>query len=346
MFKRSDGRYCDKVSINGKVVYFYSRAETERKAKKDIDEQILRYRTASHEEKHKFSKIYDQMIREKEGTVSFKTVETYQIAYKHLAPFHDRYIDDIEPYELQKLLYEMVIQGYSKSTISKVRILYGLIANYAMLNGIKIQNSASVVKVPKQALQNKRHAVSDHDIDVITNSLHVDFDIYAFILLYTGLRRGEVLALTKEDINLESKTISVTKSVEFIGNTPRVKNTTKTESGIRTVPIIDKLYQPISELKKATKKGEYLFGGKHPLSKTQIFKRWKNLTNALDINITQHQLRHTYAKILYRAGVDVKTAQGLLGHADISTTMNIYTEFSKDVTEKNVEKINAFLSEL
>lgn len=346
MYKRKDGRFCHKMTIDGKTVYFYSSEDTERKAKKDIDNQITEYKFISHEKKHKLSKLFDRMIEEKENTLSYKTIECYKIAYKHLARFHDRYIEEIEPYEIQKLFNDMLMENYSKSSISKVKIVYGLITNYAMLNGIKVQNSASVVRVPKQAKQQKRHAASDSDIDTITKNLDVDFDIYAFILLYTGLRRGELLALTGEDINLESRTITVNKSVEFEGNTAKVKPQTKTENGMRTIPILDVLYEPITKLKKATKKGEYLFGGKTPLSKTQIFKKWKNLVNTLGIDITQHQLRHTYAKILYRAGVDAKTAQGLLGHADISTTMNIYTEFSKDVTEKNVNKINAFLSEL
>jgi integrase len=345
MYKRNDGRYCHKFTIDGKIVYFYSSAETERKAKKDIDNQIAEYRFISHEKKHKLSKLFDRMIGEKEKTVSYKTIETYKTAYNHLGRLRDRYVEEIEPFEIQKLFTDMLTQGYSKSSISKVKIVYGLIISYAMLNGLKVQNSASVVPVPKQAKQNKRRAVSDDDIDVITSSLNVEFDIYAFLLLYTGLRRGEALALVKEDVNLETRTITVNKSIEYDGNNPKVKTQPKTENGIRTIPILDILYDPLRELKKNTKKGEYLFGGKTPLSKTQIFKKWKKLITELGIDITQHQLRHTYAKILYRSGVDAKTAQGLLGHADISTTMNIYTEFSKDVTEKNVAKINSFISE-
>ena len=344
MYRRKDGRYCHKLSIDGKTIYFYSSEDTERKAKRDIDNQIAEYSFIAHEKKHNFDKLYQRMINEKEKTVSYKTLESYKNAYRHLAVFKDKNIEDIEPFEIQKLFNDLMIAGYSKSSISKVKIVYGLITTYAMFNGIKVQNSASAVKVPKQAKQSKRHAATDRDMYIIKNNLDTEFCIYAFVLMYTGLRRGELLALKKEDIDLEERIIVVNKSIEFEGNTPKVKNQTKTESGMRTIPILDILYEPLANLKKATKKGEFIFGGTQPFSKTQIYKKWKRLTETLGINITQHQLRHTYAKILYRAGVDAKTAQGLLGHSDISTTMNIYTEFSKDVTDKNVNKINSFIS--
>ena len=61
-------------------------------------------------------------------------------------------------------------------------------------------------------------------------------------------------------------------------------------------------------------------------------KRWARYIKGIDVNITQHQLRHAYSFLLYRSGIDVKTAQYLLGHSNYATTMNIYTDFDKEKT--------------
>ena len=87
---------------------------------------------------------------------------------------------------------------------------------------------------------------------------------------------------------------------------------------------------------------DFIFGGEKPLTVTQIRKRMDKYTKAIGHRFTNHQLRHAYAKLLYKAGVDAKTAQRLLRYADIQTTMNIYTEFDDEVTRSSVEKINAY----
>ena len=87
-----------------------------------------------------------------------------------------------------------------------------------------------------------------------------------------------------------------------------------------------------------------MFLKEKPLTKTQIDKRLKKYCETIGYHFTGHQLRHAFAKMIYEAGIDVKTAQRLLRHADFKTTMNIYTEFSKEMTEKSVNKLNDFLT--
>lgn len=75
-----------------------------------------------------------------------------------------------------------------------------------------------------------------------------------------------------------------------------------------------------------------------------IRRRWHKYIKATGLNITQHQLRHSYATILYRAGIDLKTAKNLLGHADVQTTLNIYTHLEKEISQNTFDKINNFVS--
>lgn len=75
-----------------------------------------------------------------------------------------------------------------------------------------------------------------------------------------------------------------------------------------------------------------------------IKRRWEKCIKSVGLNITQHQLRHTYATLLYRSGIDAKTAQGLLGHSDVQTTLNIYTDIAEDIKKISVDKLNQFLN--
>lgn len=345
MKKRSDGRYMKYVPVGGKRIAFYSSIGlTEKEAEDEILQKILEYNIKDFHKKHNFGCIADQLLRKKEKQVSYSTWDCYETAAKKLEVFYTRDIESITPIELQNLLDSLADRGYSKSAISKVKIVYGLIVKHAIFNGVDVRNYSDVLKIPKNASSGRRHSVPDAVVQLINeHAMDTEFGMWAFIMCYTGLRRGELAALRRSNIDLERKLIFVNNSVEFIGNKPVVKDMPKSISGIRQVPLLDVLYDKIAEYVKGMKPTDFIFGGEKPLTETMIKKRWKKYCNTIGVDMNQHQLRHTYAKMLYRAGVDAKTAQGLLGHADITTTMNIYTDFSKDVTDKAVISINDFL---
>ena len=343
MYKRKDGRFCKAITIDGKRVFFYSKAPSEREAERDIQSQLLNYRTETHTEKHNFWKIAQRVIENKERTCGYKTIETYTVALKHLSEFSERNIEDIKPNELQALLNRMLLEKYSKSAMQKVKVLYSLILKRAVLEGVELGTdyflkAVSIPKTPKAK-------TSAPDEDIIKKIIESG-DEWALCLLFTGLRRGELAALQKQDVDFENGLIHVTKSVEYIHNQPHVKPTPKTESSIGDVPILSVLKPILLKLTKNARKGDFLFGGIKPLSETQVKKRWQKFCTENGIAVKGHQLRHAYATILYRSGVDVKTAQRLLRHADFSTTMNIYTDFEKNVTAEAVKKIDIFTRSL
>jgi integrase len=93
-------------------------------------------------------------------------------------------------------------------------------------------------------------------------------------------------------------------------------------------------------------KSDYLFGGENPYTLTMLRKRWARYIKALGVEITQHQLRHAYSFLLYRSGVDVKSAQYLLGHSNYTTTMNIYTDFDKTKLDTSANALNNLLQNI
>lgn len=89
-----------------------------------------------------------------------------------------------------------------------------------------------MIKIPKNAPETKRHGISDKDISAIEKNVATEFGLYPFIMIYTGLRRGELCALEWNDIDFKNGIIHINNSIEYMHNRPHIKPP-KTESGIR-----------------------------------------------------------------------------------------------------------------
>jgi integrase len=182
---------------------------------------------------------------------------------------------------------------------------------------------------------------TEHEIEVVKNSTAADFGMFAYFILYTGLRRGEALALRYEDIDFNKKVIHVRRSAYWMGNSPHIKEP-KTEAGTRDVFLLDNLAAHIDRSGSG-----YIFRGKGGGVMTNSWYqcRWAAYLKETGLNITAHQLRHAYAGVLFDAGLDVKDAQDLMGHANISVTRDIYTQISKTHKENTMNKLNAFVNQ-
>lgn len=349
MKRRADGRWVKVKKINGKSVSFYSTAETEKKASKDIEAQMVAYSSKQYEDMHNFKILADKMLEFQSQGIGHYTIESYSAALKHLSVFNDFSIEDITPAMVQNLIDEMAkLKRYSFSSVSKVKIVFGLILDYAIVHeNLPLNNFMRSIKIPKRTKRGKVSSPPDFVTDlIIENADKTEFGMWAMLLLCTGLRRGEQAALQRKDIDFDRNEISVENAVEFISNQPHIKPTPKTEASIDTVPIIQILRPHLVRLCENLKPDDFVFGITKPLTETQIKKRWAKYCRQIGYSFTGHQLRHAYAKLLYKAEIDPKTMQRLLRHADFSTTMNIYTDFSNDVTDKSVEMLNNYTNNL
>ena len=347
--KRKDGRWQKKIiTSEGKTKYFYSSEKTEQKASKDIERQLLSHNGILNLKTHNFGFLTEQMLEQKQNEVSYSTYVTYKYASQHLEPFFDLNIEDIVPLDLKHLLDNMKKEKYSKSAIQKTKITFGLVYNYAIVyKKLPIVNFTKDVKLPKSLVQTKVKSPDKETISTIIKQYNnVTFGMWAFILLCTGMRRGELVALQRKNIDFEKREISIERSAAFVNNQAVVKSMPKTISGIRKIPILDILYLPLKNMCENIGPEEYIFGEAKPLSETAVKKRWKKYCNTLEIDLHMHQLRHAYAKLLYMSNVDAKTAQGLLGHSSITVTMDIYTDFSEEMSNKSTSIINDTLAQM
>lgn len=344
MRRRADGRWLKVITIDGKKHYFYSSEDTEKKAERDINRQLLEYKE-KQDEGIMFAPFSEKWSSKYFETIENNSLKAYRPGLKDAQLFfEDTYIKDISPSAVEKYINYQINNGLAFKTVKNRLLVLNLVMKSAVVEGYIASNPCQYIKVPRNLKKTQRRALTDDEIQKVKSSIDESETCFlaAFILM-TGCRRGEAFALTYNDINFEEKTITINKTVEWIGNKPQIKDHPKSEAGIRTVPIPNTLYEslikrtPHSGLVFANKSGE-LYGN------TDAFRMWKRYQKEYGLDITPHQLRHAYASILYDANIDVKTAQTLMGHADIQTTLNIYTHLTQSRKESAADKLNKYLN--
>lgn len=208
------------------------------------------------------------------------------------------------------------------------------------------ENVARKVTVPKWH-KSERRALTDLEKEAIRKA---DFTprerAIVMLLFYFGLRRGEVLALTKPDIDLWKKTLTVNKTVVFDVNTPIIKTVAKSDAGNRIIPIPAPAIPFLRDFLKSVDTF-YIFPGKtfEMLSKTQYVKMWEHIIRKINdavtserekligtqpiTGLTAHIFRHNYCTMLYYSGISQKKAVELMGHSDLKMIMEVYAHLDE-----------------
>lgn len=329
MKKRADGRYVKKV--DGKSFY----GATER----EVYKKILEY-TKKKESGSTFAEIADQWWTDTYDNLAAQTLRGYKPAYaRALLELGDTYVKDITPREMSAIFKRMAIKGFSKKTISNQRIIYNQILDYAVVSGEIQYNPCASVKIPNNAKKSTviKPASDEDEKKILASDNPWLFPLFA---LLSGLRKQEILALQWKDIDFENDIIAVTKAVEHVGQRPSIKST-KTESGIREVPLLNILKDRLVAVRGDP--DTYIFSqsnGKTPLTENQFERAYKKYCTEVGISCSSRQLRHSYATVAVEEDIAPKDLQNALGHADITTTMNVYAAARKKSIEKVACKLN------
>ena len=179
------------------------------------------------------------------------------------------------------------------------------------------------------------------------------------VLAFTGIRKGEALALTWDDVDFFNKTLEINKTITRNSDNKFISTPPKTNTSIRKISLDEETLNILKTWK--TQQKRYLLAyGQHIKTKNQIIFSSKN-NNYMDItrpniilsrickkynfnDITIHGFRHTHCSLLFEAGLSIKEVQERLGHSDIHTTMNIYTHVTKKQKERSADKFAAYLN--
>lgn len=306
------------------------------------------------------------------GSMKDGTKSCYEANYNRaLERFGGCTAADLSAHEIQTHLEILKSQGYAASSIAKQKIVYSLIYKNAIIDpifGKSIKyNPADNVKIPSGIPKAKaREAPEDEIVKAIQEKAGTAYwGYFALFLICTGFRRGEALAVQWKDIDMDAGTITCDSSISHRSGTADA--TPKTENGYRAVPILPPIL-PAIQKPKGAKPSDYVFHGEtpeKPLSLATYDRRWLHyckdmgfVTDTQETRIskqgkqyvvhnykptlTAHALRHGYATILFEADVDVYTAKKLLGHADISTTMAVYTHLREKKKQESVDKLKEY----
>lgn len=340
MKQRKDGRWVKKISLsNGESKYLYSRASSERLAIKDFNEQMLKLEVKVKESAlfKSVADLWNTEYRNKISDINYRK-SIRGIYEKVLAHFSEYQIADITAANIHQYLNLLIRKNYSQKTIATHKSVLNMIFSFAILQGIIESNPVQIITLPQNLPKKPRKMPTDQELEIV-NSNYEGFAILPYFLLNTGLRKSEALALQYSDIDFENKTISITKHLIHDGNTPVVEHRTKTQSSNRSVILLDRVAEKLSQNKSGI-----IFGNEDGtyLTKCQFKRRWEKWQKENGITVTAHQLRHGFATMLYEAGIDLKDAQDLMGHSDIKTTHSIYTHIRNKRKEETAKKLNDF----
>ena len=335
-YVRPDGLHETIRTINGKRKAFRGHSDAE------VDRKILEYK-GEIENGRPFKAVAEEWEKEHFPTLAPNTLRGYRPALaRAIEKFDNTSVRSIKPQDIQRFITDFSRKSMAKKTVSTQLLILNQIFSYAVVNGDLEFNPCAEITIPKNLPKERREAASPEDEKRVKESS--DIWLLPYLILYTGLRKGEALALQGHDINKKERTIPITKSVYHVDNKPYIKRP-KTEAGNRIVPILDPLIDKIPDVPDDC----YLFsldGGKTPLTEMQYQKLWKEFSRKTGITATAHQLRHSYATMLFECGIDVKDAQDLLGHSTAAMTQDIYTHLRDSRRKDTAAKLNQAIAVL
>jgi integrase len=311
----------------------------------------LRLAVAEGPKPHRLFAVADEWERDYRQTV---TERTWRNMSPHkadiVAEYGDKQIETVTAQDINRDLLAAKARGLSRTVVNMRKVIWSGILNYAVASGYAPFNPALSVKLPKGLPHSKRSAPTEDMVQyIVDHRKDMQVGFIPFFLLCTGCRRNEALTRKKTDLDMEAWELTIPKS--------------KTEAGVRVVPIIEPLREWLYVWVKMHP-GPWLFpriphrsdGSRKidgPMSDSNWRTYWGQYCAAagwVDADgkpeIGAHNLRHGTATLLFEAGVDAYTAQAILGHSQVSTTMQIYTELRQKQRDKSVSMFSASMAEL
>lgn len=257
------------------------------------------------------SGLYEKWSNSRYPKIGEQTARSYTIAWNHLSSIGDMLMRDIKKSHLQDIVDNMA-KTLSYSSCHKVKVLAGLLFKEAMADDIAHKNYAELIELPENNSK-KRKPFSDIEIKAIEELAKTD--IWAntiLILIYTGMRIGELLKLTRFNIDIEHMIIT---------------GGSKTDAGKnRIIPVHPKIQRYIRAW--YNQNNNYLITRNDERILVDYYRKYlyyPTIKKAGTRRLTPHSTRHTFGTLLDKAGANTKSIQDLIGHADYSITANIYT---------------------
>jgi len=281
----------------------------------------------------------------KANRIKDTTAYAYQLIFRQIyKQWEDVPINQIGTKDIQEFLNER--KHLAEKYLCEMLIIIKSIFESARRDGYIKENPATdkrIVIPSKKKIVRKALTLEEmKDILLSLERLNEMDRRYMMLLLFTGMRRGEVLGVKWEDLDLKRNVIRVERNITF----PRGKNgcsigTPKTESGTREIPVTPELMKSLQPL------GEhgFIIGGEEPITLSIHRRMMERINRQIDLHgASPHIFRHSYATLLNDAGASIKTIQSIIGHSDVQTTINRYVHSRDDKKQEAVRSVNEMLA--
>lgn len=350
IYKRKDGRwearYVKDILPDGTKKYgsVYAHSYAEVKAKQQHN--LLHPKTSQHSSFNMcISALIVEWLESIKPNVKVNTYQKYEsLSRKYIvSEIGSLIVRLLTKNNIRNFTNALISYQLSFRTINDILVVLNLALKYAeeeyQINRVEI----SYLKIQKKEMR----VLSQEEQSILTAHLTNEIDIFKFgvlLALYTGVRVGELCALTWKDITDEVITINKTmyRAKADSGNTEIILGSPKTESSTRTLPT-PKILLPY--IKQFRTDGYVLSTDKQRFCEPRLMQlKFAKMIKLLEIEKANfHALRHTFATRCIEAGVDAKTLSELLGHADVKTTLNKYVHSSFELKQRSIQQLESSL---
>ena len=303
---------------------------------------------------NKFSKIVALWKEDKKQYVKRSTFAAYTLLIEnHILPsFGEMAL--VEEQDVQTFVFRKPNEGLSHKTIKDILIVLKMILRFGVKNQMTEYRQIDI-KFPTER--------DKHSIDILSRShqkqimeyirLHFTFkNLGIYICLSAGMRIGEICALTWDDLDVENGIIHVRKTIQRIyvieehrKYTEVILDTPKTKNSIREIPMTKNLLKMIRPIKKIVNGNFYVLTNEPKPTEPRTYRNYyKQFMQSLGLPLMKfHGLRHSFATRCIESKCDYKTVSVLLGHSNISTTLNLYVHPNLEQKKRCMEQMSRLL---
>ncbi|WP_199120943.1 site-specific integrase [Pedobacter sp. ASV28] len=301
-------------------------------------------------EQKRISEVISLWKTDKKQYVKRSSFSAYALLIEnHLLPvFGDKYI--VEETSVQAFVFQKLEQGLSQKSIKDMLIVLKMVIKFGAKNKWLEQRPFDV-KFPTERGKNIIEVLSRGNQKKVMNHIQEHFtfrSLGVYICLSAGMRIGEVCALTWDDIDTDMGIIRVRKTIQRIyliedgiKKTELIIDTPKTKNSIRDVPMNKDLLKMLKPIKKIVNGSFFVLSNSAKPTEPRCYNNfYKNFMKELGMpELKFHGLRHSFATRCIESKCDYKTVSVLLGHSNISTTLNLYVHPNLEQKKKCIDQM-------
>ncbi|MFR7913952.1 tyrosine-type recombinase/integrase [Eubacterium ramulus] len=358
--QRKDGLYSGRVTDkNGKRVQkYFKKLANCRKWVADTQYEVA-HGNALYSENPIFEKWFWYWLENiKSPNIKDSTMVSYISQGKNniLPIIGNMTIQEIKPLHCTNVLTTLANKNRANGFVKQARMIMYACFESAVENAIIQTNPVTKnVKVNGTPSKHKRSLTIQEQKDFLQRMVNcAQYNEFSFIL-QTGMRIGEVIALTWDDVDFDKKVLHVTKNIETSIKHSQKLGTPKTKSSIRDIPLTDEAIQILKKQRNKNSKlkviniqykNNIFLNKSGNISPRATYRRTiKIYCEKYNIEpFSTHSLRHTFATRCIEAGMKPKTLQHIMGHSTITTTMDLYVDLLDDERGYEIEKVQKYLN--